>query len=509
MTLIVPVSQIVEQSSNPLLHAHGTWERVPLSLIADVLNGFAFDSAEFSNESGTPLIRIRDLDQGKTECNYTGEFDPRYLVKSGDLLIGMDGDFNSSVWKGSDALLNQRVCKIVLRGQEYSQDFLVYVLPCYLKEINNKTSSLTVKHLSSQSVKEIPLPLPPYQEQLRIVQRIDELFTQLDAGVAALEKVQAQLRSYRQSVLKAAFDGRLTQEWRERHKGEIEPADVLFEKIKKKHPGIEKEISKRIPLDESELFSLPKEWTWVSAQDVCENITNGYTPTAEKLFSGEGEIPFIKVYNLTKYGTLDFTVKPTFISRETHHSELRRSVVYPNDILMNIVGPPFGKISLVPDHFPEWNINQAIVIYRTLPDYSRKLFLYALLSETIQKWLQKRGKATAGQFNYSITMSRSLPIPLPPISEQLIIVEEIERLRSIADAVEMSITTNLERAGSLRRSILKRAFEGKLVTQDPNDEPASVLLERIRTEKAKQKPEKQRRIKVQTTSQRRLFANGD
>jgi len=359
----------------------------------------------------------------------------------------------------------------------YDPKFLFYML--HVVDLPDKGYA---RHF--QYLERVVLPLPPLPEQHRIVTKIEELFTQLNAGVVSLKKVQVQLKRYRQAVLKAAFDGRLTQEWREEHKREIEPASVLFEKIKREYHRDEKEITKRLPLVEAELFQVPEEWIWVRAQDVCENITNGYTPTADKLFEGSGEIPFIKVYNLTKTGSLNFTVKPTFISRITHETELRRSAVYPQDVLMNIVGPPLGKVSLVPELHGEWNINQAMVIYRTFPQYSRKLILYVLLSETIQKWLQKRGKTTAGQTNYTITMSRSLPIPLPPLDEQSIIVNEIERHFSQIDHLEKTLENSLRQAETLRHSILKRAFEGKLVPQDPTDEPAFVLLERIKAERA-------------------------
>jgi type I restriction enzyme, S subunit len=371
--------------------------------------------------------------------------------------------------------------------QDIAKNFYYYL---FLREDIRKdarshmTGTAGQLRVPASFIQNLKVPLPPLPEQHRIVTKIEELFTQLDAGVASLKKVQAQLKRYRQAVLKAAFEGRLTQDWRKEHKGEVEPTDIVIKKIRDKYPRDEKEISKRLPLDESELFQLPEGWTWVQTQDICENITNGYTPTSDKLFEDAGEIPFIKVYNLTKNGTLDFTIKPSFISRETHDTELKRSAVYPEDVLMNIVGPPLGKISLVPELYPVWNINQAIVIYRTFPEYNRKVLLFALLSDMIQKWLQKRGKTTAGQTNYTITMSRSLPIPFPPLKEQKIIVEEIERHFSQIDYLENTITTCLRKAESLRQSILKQAFEGRLVPQDPNDEPASVLLERIRAEKA-------------------------
>lgn len=428
------------------------------------------------------------------------------MIKKSDVIVAMSSGSKDLVGKTAQAHSDYNgsfgtFCGLIRPSKELDGQYfgIFFQSRNYRYKISSVSSGIGINNLRREHIESIEIPLPPLPEQHRIVTKIEELFTQLDAGVASLKKAQAQLKRYRQAVLKAAFEGRLTQEWREEHKGEIEPADVLFKKIKSDHPGDEKEIGKRLPLEISEMFKIPDDWLWVQAQDVCENISNGYTPTADKLFQNSGEIPFIKVYNLTKTGVFDFTIKPTFIRRETHETELRRSTVYPDDVLMSIVGPPMGKISLVSGLYPEWNINQAIVIYRTFPEYSRKLMLYVLLSETIQKWLQKRGKTTAGQTNYTITMSRSLPIPLPPLDEQSRIVEEIERHFSQIDHLENTITTSLRQSESLRQSILKRAFEGKLVPQDPNDEPASVLLERIKAGKALQ----QTKAKSPKTSKRK------
>ncbi len=160
---------------------------------------------------------------------------------------------------------------------------------------------------------------------------------------------------------------------------------------------------------------------------------------------------------------------------------------------MNIVGPPLGKVSVVPDIFPEWNINQAIVIYRPLEGFDKKFLCYSLLTDNILSWAIKRSKATAGQFNLTITICRNLPLPLPPLAEQRRIVAEVERRLSIADGVEKTAGQSLAQVERLRQSILKKAFEGRLVAQDANDEPAGVLLERIRQEKARIGEKKRRR----------------
>jgi len=203
MSFTANLDEIVAQNQNGLLGARPNWKRVRLREVATVLNGFPFESAKFKKDRGTPLLRIRDVLRGHTEAFYDGEFDPAFLIKRGDLVVGMDGDFNSARWRGEPALLNQRVCKITTDSTRYSPRFLEYVLPGYLAAINAETPSVTVKHLSSQTIADIPLPEPPLEEQDRIVAEIEEQFTRLDAGVASLKRVQTALKRYRASVLKA------------------------------------------------------------------------------------------------------------------------------------------------------------------------------------------------------------------------------------------------------------------------------------------------------------------
>lgn len=219
------------------------------------------------------------------------------------------------------------------------------------------------------------------------------------------------------------------------------------------------------------------------------------------MFDGSGEVPFIKVYNLTKNGKLNFRTKPTFITRETHEGLLRRSRVFPNDVLMNIVGPPLGKISVVPDDHAEWNINQAIVAFRRSVAISAEYLAIALMADGVLAWITRTAKATAGQFNISVANSRKLPLPLPPISEQIEIVKSVSSLISAIDHAENLLAVSLLRSSRLRQAVLKRAFEGKLISQDPNDEPANALLERIRAERDSGiRNDKPRRLKPRRSS---------
>lgn len=351
------------------------------------------------------------------------------------------------------------------------------------------------------------LPLPPLPEQHRIVEKIEELFSDLDAGVASLQRAKANLKRYRASVLKSAVEGRLTEDWRKEHP-QAEDGQMLLDRIlrerrekwvkdqlhkfkeKGKEPPKNWESKYEEPSHEVGLYDLPCSWVWASALEICERVENGNTPPSDEMTSGSGEVPFIKVYNLTRDGRLDFSITPTFVSQETHEQRLGRSRVLPNDVLMNIVGPPLGKVSLVPDTFPEWNMNQAIVLFRTSGVVLSRYLAICLMSDEVLRWITRTAKATAGQFNISVGNSRLLPIPLPPLAEQKQIVALVEERLSQIDSAEKTIDAELIRSKRLRQSILKRAFEGKLVPQDPKDEPASVLLERIKASREAEQPKK-------------------
>jgi type I restriction enzyme S subunit len=363
------------------------------------------------------------------------------------------------------------------------------------------------RFIAKGDVQAFCVPIAPLPEQHRIVEKVEELFSDLDAGVSALQRAKANLKRYRASVLKTAVEGRLTEEWRKEHP-QTEDGQMLLDRIlrelrekwekeqlqkfkeKGKEPPKNWQSKYEEPTHEAGLYDLPSSWAWASALEVCERVENGNTPPSDEMSSGTGDVPFIKVYNLTRDGRLDFTVSPTFVSQKTHAERLGRSRVLPHDVLMNIVGPPLGKVSLVPETYSEWNMNQAIVLFRTSDVVLSRYLALCLMSDEVLRWITRTAKATAGQFNISVSNSRILPIPLPPLAEQEQIVALVEERLSQIDSAEKTIDAELIRAKRLRQSILKQAFEGKLVPQDPKDEPASVLLERIKASREAEQPKK-------------------
>lgn len=517
MALTKSVAEIAGEDRTGLLAKHPSWERVRLGEIAAVLNGFPFDSAKFSKESGTPLVRIRDVTVGATDTFFAGDFDSAHLVSSGDLLIGMDGDFNSARWRSGSALLNQRVCKVAPDANLYEPRLLDRVLPPYLSAIHAETSSVTVKHLSSKTVEDIWLPLPPIAEQRRLADKLDELLGDLQAGIEELKRAQKKLAHYRPSLLKAAAEGVLTADWRAQNPPQKTGAELLscilrerralweahqLARFRQQGKAPPKEWQARYEAPSFPVIgglpTLPEKWTWASAEQLCGFITKGTTPPKTRNPGAERTVPFLRVTNLTHTGALNLDDE-VFVSDETHRGLLARSIVYSGDLLMNIVGPPLGQVSVVPATYPEWNVNQAIAIFRPVAGVSNQYLKLALLSPVTQGWLKARAKTTAGQSNLTLELCRALPIPLPPVGEQAVIVDLLSAQFDAADAQSGAIERGLALSAAQRQNILRAAFAGQLVPQDPADEPASALLARIRAERATQptlpKPRRSRAAK--------------
>lgn len=470
-----------ERSGSPgLLARHQTWERVPLGEIADVLNGFPFKSHAFNHDNdGIPLIRIRDVGRDTGQTYYSGDYESQYLVQTGDMILGMDGEFRVAIWHGPTALLNQRVCKISIRNpQHYDLRFLLYVLPGYLDAIGSATSSVTVKHLSSRSVQQIPLPLPPLSEQLRIVEALDDHLSRLDAATEAMAGAKRRIKPFITSVLdRAALGTSLAPR----------PDQDAVDDSQRLLSGFS---SKRF--DYAALPPLPEGWFWHRSTDVCEFISSGSTPKAHLMHAGSGDVPFLKVYNITQDGRVDFTNKPTYVDRETHENQLKRSRVRPGDVLTNIVGPPLGKTAVVPGNHPEWNINQAIVAFRAGPKVHPEWLALVLRSPFVLAMLQKTAKATAGQFNVALSTCRELPLPIPPMDAQLAFVAQSAELLEVSDRFAAQVAPVSLRAQNLRRAVLRRAFTGSLVSQDSGDESPSEFLRRIRAVRIAQGDEPKR-----------------
>jgi type I restriction enzyme S subunit len=335
-------------------------------------------------------------------------------------------------------------------------------------DLGSLNKSTAIPGFNRADAYSLPIQLPPQPEQKRIADKLDTVLARVDACRERLNRVPLILKRFRQSVLAAATTGQLTADWREEKKAKLIPA---------KGVSIRNSFT---PLKEDEMpWEISTDWKWVHIEEICAFITKGTTPPKDRMSSGSGEVPYIKVYNLTFDGRINFTINPSFIDSQTHQHDLKRSIVLPGDVLMNIVGPPLGKVSVVPDDFPQWNINQAIARFRPTSCVSSSYLAICMMTSRLISYASRQAKATAGQFNLTLEICRNLPIPLPDVEEQRAIVHRVETLFAFADRLEARLTTARATVEQLTPALLAKAFRGELVPQDPNDEPAAELLKRL------------------------------
>jgi len=250
---------------------------------------------------------------------------------------------------------------------------------------------------------------------------------------------------------------------------------------------------------------------WKSAvmQDVCEKIVCGKTP--KEFITPHGDVPYLKVYNIVN-NTIDFESTPQFIPRNIHEGKLRSSILKPNDVIMNIVGPPLRKIAIIPDLYPEWNMNQALVRFRPLEMLNHRFLYYALVNPETLDGVIAETKGVVGQANISVTQSRNLRISIPDLSEQIEIVRILDSLFAKEQQAKEAAEAVLEQIELLKKSILARAFRGELGTNDPTEESAVELLKRVlesdvpaETKKRSKSVPKELREKLETELERKII----
>lgn len=220
---------------------------------------------------------------------------------------------------------------------------------------------------------------------------------------------------------------------------------------------------------------MPEGWCWCKLENIAY-VASGSTPEKSS-FVSEG-IPYIKMYNLRNQ-KIDFDYKPQYIKEEVHNGKLQRSRTEIGDLIMNIVGPPLGKLALIPKSLPQANFNQAAVLIRP---YLHKDIINIYLKAYLEEMSEINSistKGSAGQINISLTQSQNMRIPLPPLQEQIRIINELRVwLTSVQQIEDGRETLNLVMRQT-KSKILDLAIHGKLVPQDPTDEPAYELLKRI------------------------------
>lgn len=348
----------------------------------------------------------------------------------------------------------------------------------YLK-LEGLAKGVGSKRIQPHQIYELDIYLPEKDEQKEILDQIALLETNHGQLLNEIDKQENLLTQLRHSILQDAIQGKLTAEWRKQNP-EIEPACELLKRIKVKKEQLikEKKIKKENPLPsikaEEIPFEIPKSWEWCRMQDLCPNISSGSTPPKNE-FTNEG-IPYLKVYNIQNQ-KIEFDYKPQFVNEECHNGRLKRSILRPGDVIFNIVGPPLGKTAIIPSDYEEWNCNQAIAFFKPVIIELNAWIYTFFLSEDYLKRIELIG--TAGQDNISVTKSKNIEIPLPPLKEQVIICKKVELLLIQIQALEKEIEDCKKYAALLLQSILAELLGKEItLTTTPKKEINKIAPER-------------------------------
>ena len=449
------------------------WKWVKLGEVCRLKNGFAFKSTEYKDE-GIAVIRISDIKyetvkpDKSVRVNEEKDYD-NYVVKSGEILVAMSGATTGKfgIYKSLEkAYQNQRVGKFkILNKEKLHDEFLLYQLHALKRQIEKDAYGGAQPNISSGKIEAMEILLPPKPTQQAIVSKIEELFSELDKGIENLHTAQQQLKTYRQSVLKWAFEGKLTNSL----KHDLPAGQAGSYDLHDEHdlniaaePGIDYKAKKNQgnqdnPVNHgSDKGELPKGWKMVYIEDVA-NVGTGATPLKSKPEYYGGNIPWVTSGALNE----EYVKEATDFVTEKAIKETNLSI-YPKHTLLVAMygeGKTRGKCS---ELLIEACTNQAIAALSFAGhDVSIKTYLKYFL---LKNYNDVRKKSSGGvQPNLNLGIIKKIKFPLAPVEEQRNIVQAIESRLNVADKMEESITQSLQQTEALRQSILKKAFEGKLV----------------------------------------------
>jgi type I restriction enzyme S subunit len=502
------------------------WIEVLSGEILDIRDG-THDTPKYISEQTYPLVTSKNLKNGVidfsnikyiSEQDFT-EINKRSKVDIGDILFAMIGTIGNPVLVKTEPHYSIKNIGLFKNPLKIIKSELVKY---YLDSLNFYSQLEERQFLKGTTQKFIPLghlrnihfPLAPLPIQRAIVSKIEALFSDLDNGIANFKKAQEQLKIYRQAVLKKAFEGELTKEWRAKQTN-LPTAEELLQKIKEERQNhysqqIEdwkkavkdwekngkkgkrpsriskpKEVAEVKESDIENYEPLPNSWKWSRFGNVTYKIGDIDHKMPKTVENG---YPYLSTGNLNGDGTIDFSGAKT-ISKENFERLALKIKPEKGDIIF----PRYGTIgrNILIDFDREFLVSYSCAIIKNITSLmSSKFALYYSLSPVIKKEI-KRYTVETTQANIGIASIENFVFPLCSTKEQTQIVQEIESRLSVCDKMEQSINESIEKAEALRQSILKKAFEGKLLSQAEiaqckqaaDYEPASELLKKIQAEK--------------------------
>jgi type I restriction enzyme S subunit len=380
----------------------------------------------------------------------------RYLICDGDILISRAGSVGKSflISNPKRAIFASYLVRF---KPQITPSYIYYFLQTtgYWQQISDQTAGIAIPNVNASKLRSVAIPIAPIKEQRRIVARIDELFAEIKEGETALERARQGLGTWRRALLKAAVIGKLTRDWREANRPAETGTDLLA-------------------LIRHDAQAIPRGWIWTTIGEAGQVILG--RQRAPQHHSGPHMRPYLRVANVLE-DRIDFSdVKYMNFTP----SEFERYHLAAGDILLNEGQSPdlVGRSAIYQGEIKGCCLQKTLLRFRAsnkvIPEYAQIVFLHYLYS----KRFRRAAPITTNMAH--LTLERLLPIefPLPPKEEQTIIVTRYRETRDTMAEVDVAIGD--KKRAALRQSILKAAFEGLLVPQDPADEPASELLARLR-----------------------------
>ena len=456
------------------------WAVCKLGDVIFVKNGYAFKSKTYSSD-GISLVRISDIQEGKISLKNSvkipiHEVKKDFLIFDGDLLIAMSGATTGKmgVYLGIEPCLqNQRVGNFKIRSDRgldsKFRNFLVFSLR---KDIELAAYGGAQPNISASILEDLEVPLPPFNEQCRIVAKLERLLAKVNSCGDRLDKIPTILKRFRQSVLAAACSGRLTADWREEHP-DIEPAEEFASQ-----PESAEHKNYLNIFEESCLYDLPSSWRYIPLSKLGK-LTGGGTPSKAKLDYWQGTIPWVSAKDM-KLDRISDSID--HISDDAINNSSAKKI--PAGSILFVV-----RGMILAHTFPVAITDVILTINQDLKaliptDKEGSEYLFIAIKSIASNILFATKEATHGTRRIETQVLQNWAIPLPPLAEQKEIVRRVEIMFQKCDQIEARYRKAKAYTDKLTQAILAKAFRGELVPQDPDDEPAEVLLERIKAEKA-------------------------
>lgn len=431
-----------------------TWKEVALGQVATTQLGRMLSSRRETGQHGKPYLRNRDVQWGaiNTSDLPVMDFGPkdaaRFSLRPGDVLVCEGGEVGrSAIWKGELAeCYYQKALHRVRTSDELRPQFLAYLLEYYARTraFERYTTGSTIAHLPQEDLRKLPIPLPPNDEQSRIIAAIEEQFSRLEAGTAILQRAQLNIKRLRDAIMFAATLGRLV-----RQDPSDEPAASLISKVKTTGRFQGKGA---LPAG---LAPLPKGWCWAMMGSLAQRVTVGHVGPMKNEYIDDG-IPFLRSQNVRENR---FDPKGIRFISPSFHAQITKSRLLPGDLVVVRSGN-VGTACVIPESLEEANCADLVIVQRPEavdPHYA------ALYMNSLARSRVRAGKVGVALTHFNTQSVAELPVPVPPMNEQKRIVARAQILLSAVDSLETEIIKGLRRSAAMRSSILTAAFTGELL----------------------------------------------